>query len=136
MSGYDAAARHLGQSLRLARVAVADIDDAVIPVRSASLSMPRHSPREGRVREVREAGAWFVEFLGECGIVRREAKVAAPVFDRRVLEFQDRVRQHRGIPELTIGGHGRMVMRLLPVPRQQSTKLDRSTHSRALDRDV
>lgn len=102
VSGYDAAARHLGQWLRLARVAVADIDDAVID------RFARHRCRcpgirrekgvsEKYVRRVRR----FVEFLGEHGIVRRKAKDAAPIFDRRVLEFQDWLRQHRGITELT-----------------------------------
>ena len=116
VSGYDAAARHLGQWLRLARVAVADIDDAVIDrfarhrCRCPGIRREK-SVSETYVRRVRR----FVEFLGERGIVRRKAKVAAPVFDRRVLEFQDWLRQHRGITELTIGRHGRMVMRLLPA---------------------
>jgi len=116
VSGYDAAARHLGQWVGLARVAVADIDDAVIE------RFARHRCRcpgirrksgvsEKYVRRVRR----FVEFLGQRGIIRGKAKVAAPVLDRRVIEFQDWLRQHRGITELTIGRHGRMVMRLLPA---------------------
>ncbi|WP_247468199.1 hypothetical protein [Bradyrhizobium sp. 137] len=63
------------------------------------------------VRRVRR----FVEFLGECGIVQRKPKLALPTLDRRVVEFQDWLRQHRGVTELTIGRHGRMVMRLLPA---------------------
>jgi integrase/recombinase XerD len=35
--------------------------------------------------------------------------------DRRVAEFQDWLKQHRGICEQTIDRHGRMVMRLLPA---------------------
>jgi site-specific recombinase XerD len=116
VSGYDAAARHLAQWLALVKVAVADIDGAVVD------RFARHRCRcpgirrekgvsEKYVRRVRR----FVEFLGERGIVRRRAKSAAPVFDRRVIKFQDWLRQHRGITELTIGRHGRMVTRLLPA---------------------
>ena len=116
VSGYDAAARHLAQWLALVKVAVADIDGAVVD------RFARHRCRcpgirrekgvsEKYVRRVRR----FVEFLGERGIVRRRVKRAVPVFDRRVVEFQDWLRQHRGITELTIGRHGRMVMRLLPA---------------------
>jgi hypothetical protein len=55
----------------------------------------------------------FVEFLGERGYIH--LKVALPTLDRRVIEFQDWLRQHRGISEQTINRHGRMVMRLLPA---------------------
>ena len=89
VSGYDAAARHLAQWLRLARVAVADIDDAVID------RFARHRCRcpgirrekgvsEKYVRRVRR----FVEFLGECGIVQREAKVTAPYSTGRWSSFR------------------------------------------------
>jgi integrase/recombinase XerD len=116
VSGYDAAARHLAQWLTLAKVAVADIDDGVTD------RFARHRCRcpgirrekgvsEKYVRRVRR----FVEFLGERGIVPREPKLALPTLDRRVVEFQDWLRQHRGVTELTIGRHGRMVMRLLPA---------------------
>lgn len=130
VTGYDAAARHLAQWLALAKVAIADIDDAVIG------RFVRHRCRcpgirrekgvsEKYVRRVRR----FVEFLGERGIVQRRAKVASPVFDRRVVEFQGWLRQHRGITELTIGRHGRMVMRLLPAlgsrPRSWTARLIR-----------
>jgi site-specific recombinase XerD len=56
-----------------------------------------------------------VEFLGERGIVRQEATSAVPVLDRRVIQYQDWLRQHRGVSERTIDLHGRMVMRLLPM---------------------
>jgi site-specific recombinase XerD len=116
VGGYDAAARHLAQWLALTKIPVADIDDAVID------RFARHRCRcpgtrrekgvsEKYVRRVRR----FVEFLSELGIIQRRAKVASPVFDRRVVEFQDWLRQHRGITELTIGRHGRMVMRLFPA---------------------
>jgi site-specific recombinase XerD len=71
----------------------------------------------------------FVGFLGERGMVRPQAKTASPPFDRRVVEFQQWLRQHRGITELTIDRHGRMVMRLLPAlgnkPRSWNAQLIR-----------
>ncbi|WP_247457028.1 hypothetical protein [Bradyrhizobium sp. 166] len=116
VTGYDAAARHLAQWLTLATIAVADIDDGVTD------RLARHRCRcpgirrekgvsEKHVRRVRR----FVEFLGERGIVRRKPKLAFPTLDRRLVEFQDWLQQHRGVTELTIGRHGRMVMRLLPA---------------------
>ena len=74
--------------------------------------------REGYVRRVRR----FIVFLSEGGLARLKAKRAAPVLDRRVAEFQEWLRRHRGITERTIDRHGRMVMRLLPAlgPRPQS----------------
>jgi integrase/recombinase XerD len=57
----------------------------------------------------------FVEFLGKRGIVQQKATRAVRVLDRRVVQFQDWLRQHRGITERTIDRHGRMVMRLLPA---------------------
>ena len=44
------------------------------------------------------------------------------MLDRRVAEFQEWLRRHRGITERTIDRHGRMVMRLLPAlgPRPQN----------------
>lgn len=116
MSGYDAAARHFAQWLTLAKIAVVDIDDGVTD------KFARHRCRcpgirrekgvsEKYVRRVRR----FVEFLGELGIVQRKQKLELPTLDRRVVEFQDWLRQHRGVTELTIGRHGRMVMRLLPA---------------------
>lgn len=130
MSGYDAAARHLAQWLTLAKIAVADIDDGLAD------RFARHRCRcpgirrekgvsEKYVRRVRR----FVEFLGERGIVQRKSKLALPKLDRRVVEFQDWLRQHRGATELTIDRHGRMVMRLLPAlgirPRSWKAQLIR-----------
>lgn len=114
--GYDAAARHVAQWLGLTKVAIADIDDAVIGLFAAHRCRCPGSRRSKRVskkyvRRVRR----FVEFLGERGVVRLKATSTPAVFNRRVVEFQDWLRQHRGITEPTIDRHGRMVMRLLPA---------------------
>lgn len=92
--------------------------------------MPRHPSREGRVREVREAGAPVRRVSPERGILRRKPKLAFPTLDRRVVEFQDWLRQHRGVTELTIDRHGRMVMRLLPALGHQVAKSKCPAHSR------
>ncbi|MGC0392450.1 MULTISPECIES: tyrosine-type recombinase/integrase [Bradyrhizobium] len=130
VSGYDAAARHLAQWLTLAKIAVADIDDGVAD-RFARHRCRCHGIRRERsvsakyVRRVRR----FIEFLGERGIVQRKPKPALPTPHRRVVEFQDWLRQHRGVTELTIDRHGRMVMRLLPAlgirPRSWNAQLIR-----------
>jgi integrase/recombinase XerD len=130
VSGYEAAARHIAQWLALAKVAVVEIDDAVID------RFARHRCRCPGIRRVKGVSAKyvrrarrFVEFLGERGIVRRKPKSTSPAFDRHVIEFQEWLRQHRGITELTIGRHGRMVMRLLPAlgrrPRSWDAQLVR-----------
>jgi hypothetical protein len=56
----------------------------------------------------------FVRFLAQRGVVKMSIPSAAKVVNARVAEFQDFLRQHRGIAERTIDRHGRMVMRLLP----------------------
>ncbi len=103
------------RSARLCRVlAVVEIDDAVID------RFGRHRCRCPGIRRVKgvseryvKRARRFVEFLSERSIVRSKPKSTSPAFDRHVIEFQEWLRQHRGITELTIGRHGRMVMRLL-----------------------
>jgi site-specific recombinase XerD len=114
--GFDGAARHLSQWLAQAKVTVADIDESVIGrfarhrCRCPGMRREKHVS-DKYLRRVRR----FVEFLGELGLLRQKATSAVPVLDRRVVEFQHWLRQHRGISEKTIDRHGRMVMRLLPA---------------------
>jgi site-specific recombinase XerD len=128
--GYDCASRHFVQWLRLNKLAVADIDDAVAE------RFARHRCRCFGIRRTNSISAGhmarvrrFLEFLGGRKIVRRKPKVSPPGLDRRVLEFQDWLRQHRGIREVTIDRHGRMIMRLLPAlgssPKSWDAKLIR-----------
>jgi site-specific recombinase XerD len=130
VSGYDAAARHIAQWLTLAKIAVADIDDGVIDRFARHRCRCPGIRREKGVSEkyVRRARR-FVEFLGERGIIQRKSKLPLPTLDGRVVEFQDWLRQHRGVTELTIDRHGRMVMRLLPAlgnrPRSWNAQLIR-----------
>jgi integrase/recombinase XerD len=128
--GYDCSLRHFVQWLRLNKLAVADIDDAVAERfarhRCQCFGIRRaNSVSAGYMARVRR----FLGFLGDRKIVRREAKLGPPELDRRVLEFQDWLRQHRGIREVTIDRHGRMIMRLLPAlgssPKSWDAKLIR-----------
>jgi len=114
--GYDAAARHFGQWLVLVKIKGAEVNDAVVN------RFARHRCRCPGIRREKSLSEKyvsrvrrFVEFLGERGIVRRGTKNKRAMFDPRVAEFQDWLRHHRGITELTIDRHGRMVMRLLPA---------------------
>jgi site-specific recombinase XerD len=123
VKSYDDAARHHAHWLLKAKVAVADIDESVID------RFARHRYQcPGFRSEKHLSGKYvrrvcrFIEFLGEHGLARLKVKSAPPLLDRRVAEFQEWLRRHRGITERTIDRHGRMVMRLLPAlgPRPQS----------------
>ena len=123
VKSYDDAARHLAHWLLKTKVAVADIEEAVIDrfarhrCQCPGCRSEKHVSGK-YVRRVRR----FIVFLSEGGLARLKAKRAAPVLDRRVAEFQEWLRRHRGITERTIDRHGRMVMRLLPAlgPRPQN----------------
>jgi site-specific recombinase XerD len=130
VAGYDAAARHFAQWQAVRGGDVDDVDDAVIGRFARHRCRCPGIRRDQRVsdkyvRRVRR----FVEFLGERGMVQRRTTSTVPMFDRRVVEFLDWLRQHRGISERTIDRHGRMIMRLLPSlggrPRSWNAKLVR-----------
>jgi integrase/recombinase XerD len=127
---YESLARQLAHWLALTKIAVADIDETVIRRfahdRCRCFGKPRETRASGRyARRVRRV----VKFLSERRIVREKATSAVPPLDRRVVQFQDWLRQHGGITERTIDRHGRMVMRLLPAlgnrPRSWSAQLVR-----------
>jgi integrase/recombinase XerD len=126
--GYGWPSRHFVQWLTLTGVAAAEIDDGIID------RFARHRCRCPGIRCAKRLSARymaqvrrFLEFLGERKIVRCEPKDTPPAFNRRVLEFQDWLRQHRGIREVTIDRHGRMITRLIPAlggnPKGWDTKL-------------
>ena len=113
---YGHSARHFAQWLARAEIAVTKINDAGID------SFRKHRCRcPGTHRTKRVSKKYlmrvrrFVEFLAERGIVECAAKAPAAARDRRVIEFQEWSRQHRGNCEQTIDLHGRMIMRLLPA---------------------
>ena len=115
MGGYEAAARHFAEWLERADIALVDVDDKAIARfaghRCKCTGYRRHRRVSAKyVRRVRR----FVHFLAQRGVVKMNIPSAAKVVNARVAEFQDFLRQHRGISERTIDRHGRMVMRLLP----------------------
>jgi integrase/recombinase XerD len=126
--GYEWLTRQLVQWIHLSNVAVADIDDAVAERFVCDRYWCTGQRCVQRVRYLAQVRR-FIEFLRERNIVRSKSKVTPPALDRRVLKFQDWLRQHRGIRELTINRHGRMIKRLLPTlghnPRNWDAKLIR-----------
>jgi len=116
VAGYEASARHFAHWLTRSRIEVRDVDDEVIQ---------RFAWHRCRCPGIRQQGGLsakyvkrarrFIEFLAKRGIVRRKATSTTAAIARHVVEFQDWLRQHRGICEKTIDRHGRMVMRLLPA---------------------
>ena len=112
--GYEDAARHFAEWLERSDIALVDVDDEVAARfaghRCKCTGNRRHRHVSAKyVRRVRR----FVCFLTRRGVVKMIPS-AAEVVNARVAEFQDFLRQHRGISERTIDRHGRMVMRLLP----------------------
>jgi integrase/recombinase XerD len=124
---YDASARHFAYWLTQAEIAVGNINNAVID------RFRQHCCRcPGKRRAKHVSGKYvgqvrrFVEFLAERGVVRREAKRAPTASDRNVVEFQEWLRQHRGICERTIEQRGQLVMRLLPALGNRPRNYDAS----------
>jgi len=113
--GYEDAARHFAEWLERSDIALVDVDDKVVARfaghRCKCTGNRRHHHVSAKyVRRVRR----FVCFLARAGLVKMNIPSATKVVNVRVAEFQDFLRQHRGISERTIDRHGRMVMRLLP----------------------
>jgi len=123
VGGFDDAARHLAHWLAQVKATVAGIDEAVIGRFARHRCQCPGSRREnhvsvkymGRVRQ-------FVEFLRERAIVQHETPRGLLAPNRRVVEFQSWLRQHRGLSEMTVDQHGRMLLQLLPAlgPRPRS----------------
>ena len=112
--GYSDAARHLLVWLQRSGVAIADVDATTCTDFAAHHCRCPGIRRGDRVsaKYVRRAGR-FVRFLSERGLVERMTLPEPPPIDIRVVQFQQWLRQHRGIAECTISKHGRMVTRLL-----------------------
>jgi site-specific recombinase XerC len=116
VAGYSGGVRHFGEWLHRIRVCPAQIDDETV-VRFA-----RHRCRCPGIREHRCLSAKyvirvrrFVAFLAGEGIITLSSPVPTPPVNDRVAAFQMWLREHRGLSELTIDRHGRMIMRLLPA---------------------
>jgi integrase/recombinase XerD len=115
-SDYADSARHFASWLARTKTAVADIDNASIDQFSEHRCRCCGKHRAECISKkylmrVRR----FVEFLADHGIVKCGAKAPPNTHDRRVIEFEQWLRQHRGNCEQTIERYGRMIMRLLPA---------------------
>jgi integrase/recombinase XerD len=115
LGGYEDAARHFAEWLKRSDIALVDVDDKAVARfaghRCKCTGNRRHRHVSAKyVRRVRR----FVRFLAQRGVTKMNIPSATKVISARVAEFQDFLRQHRGISERTIDRHGRMVMRLLP----------------------
>jgi site-specific recombinase XerD len=116
VAGYEDSARHFAQWLRLAGIAAGGIDETVVRRFAQHCcrcpGARRHDHVSAKyVNRVRR----FVGFLVEQGVVPPLAEAKPAAREPQVMEFQDWLRRHRGISDRTIGRHGRMLMRLLPV---------------------
>ena len=112
--GYSDAARHLLVWLQRSGVAIADVNATTC---TGFVSHHCQCPgirRGDRVsaKYARRAGR-FVRFLSERGLIERMTPSEPPSKDARVTQFQQWLRQHRGIAECTISKHASMVTRLL-----------------------
>jgi len=116
VAGYDASARHFGQWLILTKIGIAEINEAAVErFAHHRCHCPgiRHSKQVSK-KYVRRARR-FVGLLAERGIIQRPIAKTANAPDQCVVEFQEWLKQHRGICARTIDRHGRMVVRLLPA---------------------
>lgn len=123
--GFEHAARHLAHWLTEAEIAVADVDEAIVD------RFARHRCRCPGGRSCKQlSGPYvkrarrFIAFLVARGTVRQKAASAALVPDRRVVEFQDWLRRHRGLAERTIELQGYLLTRLLPALRRRPRTWD------------
>ena len=66
----------------------------------------------------------FVSFLREKGAVPPVELVPIKTPNRRVLDFLEWLRRHRGVSESTVATHGRMIMKLLPALGDEPSTYD------------
>jgi len=116
VSAYDDCARHFGQWLALTKTGAAEVDEAAV---NRFARHRCHCPGNRQSKQVSEKYVRrvrrFVVFLAERGIIQHPTAKTTDAPDQRVVEFQEWLRQHRGICAKTIDRHGRMVVRLLPA---------------------
>ena len=115
VGSYEDAARHFAEWLAGSDIALADVDDKAVTCfarhRCKCTGNRRH--RHVSAKYVRRV-CRFVRYLAQRGVAKMNIPSPAKVVNVRVAEFEDFLRQHRGISERTIDRHGRMVMKLLP----------------------
>lgn len=113
---YSRSVRHFASWLVGSGVELANVDAKVVE-RFADHECNCHGAlQRGRlIRDYINRVYRFVRYLSKIGIVPEAMEPEPPVIDARVAAFQDWLRRHRGISEITIERHGGMLMRLLPA---------------------
>lgn len=113
VAGYGDAARHFAAWLQQSGSAITHVDAATCAGFANHRCRCPGIRRSDRVsaRYARRASR-FVRFLSERGIVARLMEPGLAPVDLRVAQFQNWLRQHRGITERTIDRHSRMIARL------------------------
>jgi site-specific recombinase XerD len=112
--GYIDSARHFAEWLNLSDATIVDVNEAIA-------RFSQHHCRCSGYRQYKGVSYEYVSRVKRFGrflVARGTAMAAEPevvVVPRHITEFQDLLRQHRGISERTIARHGRMVARLLPA---------------------
>lgn len=110
-------ARHFCAWLNRSSIALDGVNDRVVEQFARHRCECRHNRRPGRpsARTIYRTRR-FVRFLRSHGLICKSPSVTAEVKDRRLIEFEDWLRNHRGITERTIRGHIYVLsQRLLPV---------------------
>ena len=112
--GYGDAARHFLVWLQRSGVAIAHVDGSTCTGFASHYCQCPGIRRGDRVsaKYARRANR-FVRFLSERGFIKGLTLPEPPPMDVCIMQFQQWLRQHRGLAECTIGKHGRMVTRLL-----------------------
>jgi integrase/recombinase XerD len=112
---YLDSARHFCHWLWQTGVAPSDVNDALVE------QFARHRCKCSGIHRARLSIEYvnrvrrFISFLAEHGVVRAAPPPGPEAVDKRVLEFQQWLRIHRGACECTIKRCGRLLMKLLPA---------------------
>jgi integrase/recombinase XerD len=113
---YSDSARHFAHWLSQTPIALSEVDEGLVEqFQSHTCRCPgsRHASLSAKYgNRVRR----FVRFLAECGMVRATKPHTPEIVEKQqVREFQQWLRQHRGVSETTLKRCGRLLMKLLPA---------------------
>ncbi len=133
ISGYTSCARHFAAWRTINNIDLDDVNDGTLD------RFKEHRCRCGGYRQslvlsrnylkrVRR----FMLFLAGRGVIPALPEAVHNSIDPHVADFQQWLRRHRGICDLTIARHGRMVMRLLPTLGRDPQSYDAATIRRAI----
>ena len=107
-------ARHFAVWLRQANVALVDVDQVTIERFAQHVCRCGGSRRcEQLSRRYVNRARRFIGFLADRGLTGSLTIPAVDTTDPRVADYQQWLKRHRGVCDLTAKRHGSMVMRLL-----------------------